>query len=147
MPSQPIDPGTAEGRFRLAFERLKAARPELLPRGSPIRQNNVAREAGCDPSAPKKARFPALIREVQAYVDLHPVAELEARQDAAARRGARRSLEVRLKDAILQRDQVQSILASANLRIVELTEQNRDLQTKLDELLPPPAALPRRRGR
>lgn len=62
---------SAEQRFRLAFERLKANTPKLVEFGTLVTQNNVAREAGCDPSALRKARFPALIREIQAYIELH----------------------------------------------------------------------------
>lgn len=141
---QPVEGQSAEMRFRQAFERLKSGEPKVVETGAAVTQNNVAREAGCDPSALKKARFPVLIREIQAYVELHKGEDHLAAQKAKRRRVAKRSLEERLEDAIRQRDHAQSILASANLRIVELIEQVQSLQRALDELRPPPTNLGRR---
>ncbi|OIN69512.1 hypothetical protein BL247_21955 [Ralstonia solanacearum] len=141
---QPVEAQSAEMRFRQAFERLKSGEPKVVETGAAVTQNNVAREAGCDPSALKKARFPVLIREIQAYVELHKGEDHLAAQKAKRRRVAKRSLEERLEDAIRQRDEVQSVLASANHRIVELTEQVQSLQRKVDELQPPPTKLGRR---
>lgn len=143
MSSPPAEPLGAEAVFRQAFERLKAGEPKVLPQGSPVTQNNVAREAGRDPSALKKARYPTLIGEIQAYVDLH-----KGNEQAAGKRDkkhrAKRSMEERLNAAIRQRDEVQSILGSANMRIVELTGEVKSLQQQLDELRPPPTHLGRR---
>jgi chromosome segregation ATPase len=143
MPSQSIDPQSgeplsAEERFRKAFERLKSGDPKVLKSGSSISQNNVAKEAGCDPSALKKARFPALIREIQAYIELHPDNQVAANQKTQKKRAANRSIKERLNDTIRQRDQAHSMLASANMRIVELSEEVKSLQQKLDEVFPPP---------
>lgn len=142
MPSQSTDPQSdeplsAEERFRKAFERLKSGDPKVLKPGTPVTQNNVAREAGCDPSALKKARFPALIREIQAYIELHPENQQTANQKTKKKRAANRSIKERLDDAIRQRDHAQSMLASANLRIVELSEEVHSLQQELDEARPP----------
>lgn len=138
MLSQHVEPQSAEERFRQAFERLKAGEPKVMKRGTSVTQNNVAREAGCDASALKKARFPALIREIQAYIELHQDNDHSAGQKTKRRRAANRSKQERLEDAIRQRDQAQSILASANMRIVELTDQVQSLQRQLDEIRPPP---------
>nr|WP_302685079.1 hypothetical protein [Pseudomonas syringae]UVN17909.1 hypothetical protein pPsy0479a_00077 [Pseudomonas syringae] len=59
---------SAEGSFRSAFERLKTDNPSILAKGTPVSQNNVAREAGLDPSALKKARFPELVSEIQQWI-------------------------------------------------------------------------------
>jgi chromosome segregation ATPase len=142
MSSQPIEAQSAEARFRQAFERLKAGESKAVERGAPVTQNNVAREAGCDPTALKKARYPALVREIQAYVELHQGADQTVGQRAKKQR-AKRSMKQRLEDMKLQRDQAQSILASANRRIVELTEEAHDLQRKVDEYQPPPMRLGR----
>lgn len=143
MSSQPIETESAEARFRQAFERLKAGEPKVMPKGTPVTQNNVAREAGCkDPGALKKARFPALVAAIQAYVELHPVTAQSAGQRAKKQR-ARKSADERLEDMKHQRDQAQSILASANRRILELTEEVRDLQQRLEEYQPPPIRLGR----
>lgn len=138
MSSQMVETQSAEERFRKAFERLKSGEPSLLKPGTPVSQNNVAREAGCDPSAFKKKRFPALVREVQAYVELHPPQESKEQQIAKKKRSANRTTRERMEDAIRQRDFAQSTLASANMRIVELSQQVHSLQQKLDEISPPP---------
>jgi phage host-nuclease inhibitor protein Gam len=137
MQSQTVKAPTAEERFRQAFERLKADEPKQLKLGTPVTQNNVAREAGCDPSALKKARFPVLIRQIQAYIELHQD-DHQTTGKKPKMRTANRTLRKRLEDTIRQRDQAQSILASANTRIVELTEEVQSLQHQLDEIRPSP---------
>lgn len=140
MSSQPTE-SNAEQRFREAFIRLKNSESKILALGTPVTQNNVAREAGTDPSALKKSRFPALIREIQAYIELNPVGDSPVKKKAKRRRASNRSLQERLDDAILQRDEVQSILTSANRRIVELIGEIRSLEIELDRLRPPPTRL------
>ncbi len=135
-----VETQSAESRFRQAFERLKAGEPKVMAQGTPVTQNNVAREAGCDPSALKKARFPALIREIQAYVELHKVDDPSAAQKARKQR-TKRSTEARLEAAIRQRDQALSLLESADREVVELTQQVESLQRQLDELRPQPTPL------
>jgi hypothetical protein len=144
MSSTQTEPLSAEQRFRQAFERLKANEPKAVEAGTPVSQNNVAREAGCDPSALRKARFPALIREIQAYVELHADLVPSQRQVALKKSETRRSATERLADAIRQRDAAQSLLLSANRRAVELSEQVHSLQQRLDELQPPPTPIGRR---
>lgn len=136
MPSRPDEPQSAEDRFRKAFERLKSGDPTVLKPGASVSQNNVAKEAGCDPSAIKKARFPALIREIQAYIELHKEDQSFAGQKTKRRQSINRSIKERLEDTIRQRDHAQSILTSANTRIIELSEEVKSLQQRLDELLP-----------
>jgi hypothetical protein len=116
---------------------LKAGKPNLLAPGAPVTQNNVAREAGRDPSALKKARFPALIRQIQAYIELHPEDHRSSGKETkeTKRRAASRSTKERLEDAIRQRDQVQSILATANIRILELSEEVNSLRRQLDAFI------------
>lgn len=140
----PVEFHNAETRFRQAFERLKGGTTTVLTTGAPVTQNNVAREAGCDPSALKKARFPALIREIQSYLELRKIDTHVAAQKASKQKAVKRSLEKRLDDALRQRDQAQSILANANLRIVELTDAVLSLQRRLDETQSPPTKLGRR---
>lgn len=144
MSFQTSEAQSAETRFRQAFERLKAGEPKVVERGTSVTQNNVAREAGCDPSALKKARFPALIREIQAYVELHDEKAPSAAQKTRKRRATNRSLQERLDDAIRQRDHAQSILASANMRIIELSVKVQSLQQQLDDLRPPPTPFGKR---
>ena len=137
MPSKSEIP-SAEQRFRQAFERLKDGAPIVLKLGMPVTQNNVAREAGCDPSALKKSRFPELIREIQAYCEIHQENIESAAQKVKKRRAANRSMQQRMADAIRQRDEATSKLISASRRILELTEENLHLQQRLEELQPTP---------
>lgn len=132
---------TAEERFRAAFERLKEGMPIVVPKGTSVSQNNVAKEAGTDPSALRKARFPALIREIQAWVELngHEAAEKKKRQDRSKK--AREDMTTKLKYVKAQRDFAQSQLLSAHRQVLELSEQNAHLQARIDELLPPPRKL------
>lgn len=140
MPSQPKTL-SAEQRFRQAFERLKDGTPNVLKPGTPVTQNNVAREAGCDPSALKKSRFPILIREIQAYCEIHQEDVDSATQRTKRGRQANRTLRVRMDDAIRQRDEAVSKLISAGRRITDLIEENRNLQQKLADLEPPPTRI------
>ncbi|PAJ87737.1 hypothetical protein [Burkholderia ubonensis] len=132
---------TAEQRFRLAFERLKSNTPEILPRGTLVSQNNVAKEAGTDPTALRKKRFPALIREIQAFVEIQNQERERKRQNRAEKRRARDDVKAIVKDLTNQRDDAQSRLISARRRVLELLEDNRRLQARIDELLPPPIPL------
>ncbi len=132
MPSQHDKPLGAEERFREAFGRLKSHDLKILKPGAPVTQNNVAREAGCDPSALKKVRFPDLVREIQAYVELHPAEQSHSTPTTKGRRSANRTARERLEDTIRQRDHVQSILTSANARIIELSEEVQSLRRQMD---------------
>ncbi len=126
---------SAEESFRRAFERLKLGLSEVLPPGTLVSQNNVAKEAGRDPSALKKARFPSLIAEIQHYIDTNTQVRPEsANQKRLKQRAKAREVKDRLLDVIQQRDAAQGRLADANLLIVELNAQITDLQRRLDEL-------------
>jgi hypothetical protein len=57
----------SEAIYWAAFERLKSNKPIRLPSGTVVSQNNVAREAGKDPSALKKSRYAALISDIQTW--------------------------------------------------------------------------------
>ncbi|MNJ26271.1 hypothetical protein D3C77_207420 [compost metagenome] len=117
------EPLTAEQRFRQAFERLKANAPQILKRGSQVSQNNVAREAECDPSALRKSRFPSLIREIQAYVEISSAERPSKRKAQRRQRELRSDLRIRLNVVTAQRDIAQSQLISAQQRVLELTSE------------------------
>lgn len=127
---------TAEQRFRDAFARLKKGQPLVLPIGTFVSQNNVAKEAGTDPTALKKSRFPALIREIQAWVEIQ-----NSRKSAQASRRARQVQKIdhktEVERLVKQRDDAQSQLVSAHRQILELIVENTELQGRLDEFLPP----------
>lgn len=122
---------SAEQRFRLAFERLKANKPTVLKPGSPVSQNNVAKEADCDPSALRKSRFPSLIREIQAYVEINMQERPSKRRELLRQRGLRADMKKRLEEVIAQRDIAQSQLISAQHRVVELTLELQSVKEQL----------------
>ncbi len=134
---------TAEQRLRSAFERLKASKPIRVEPGTVISQNNVAREAGVDPSALRKSRYPGLIREIQAYVEITAHREESARAKGRQRARERISLDDRMKELIKQRDVAQAQLLSAHRIIIELTDENARITKRLEMLEPPPARLQR----
>lgn len=134
---------TAEQRFRAAFERLKEGKPITLPKGTPVSQNNVAKEAGADPSALRKSRYPALIREIQAWVELDNARDKKQKQRQEKARAAREDDAAQIGRLTRQRDAVQSQLISVQHQVLELLGENARLQARVDELLPPPTTLRR----
>jgi len=135
MSSLSVNPrgaGRAEKAFREAFERLKLGKPERLPVGTSLSQNNVAREAGSDPSALKKSRYPSLINEIQLWINEHNTTPpTSARKKALALRKRNRSLKEIINDLKLQRDIAASLLVEADAKILELTMENIRLQAML----------------
>ena len=114
----------AEVEFRNAFERLKIGATMVLPTGSPVTQNNVAKEAGRDPSALRKSRYPRLIGEIQGWVAVgaSPSQVNSSKMDF--------QLDSKLAAALLQieqlrdeRDLLLSKLLVANERILLLTSK------------------------
>lgn len=123
---------SAGEQYRAAFERLKRGQPERLPKGTPVTQNNVAREAGSDPSALKKSRFPLLVAEIQKYVEEH----LEnrppsVRQLSLAARRKNRELRERIEVIAQQRDHLASLLSEADATILELYDRIAELEGQL----------------
>ncbi|EPU1531450.1 hypothetical protein ACVUQY_006647, partial [Pseudomonas aeruginosa] len=103
---------SAADQYRDAFERLKLNRPQLLPKGTPVTQNNVAKEAGSDPSALKKSRFPSLITEIKTYVEQHVEERLPSlNQVNLLARQKSRALRDRIEQVARQRDQLASLLS------------------------------------
>ncbi len=124
--------GRAEGAFRDAFERLKSGAPLLLPKGTPVSQNNVAKEAGLDSSALKKARFPELVLEIQNWLSTKE--RQEATSPASARlaqRNQNRDLRQQLNAMKEQRDAALGLLAEADAYILALTMENTRLQSQV----------------
>jgi len=113
---------TAEENFREAFERLKSNKPKVCPIGTMVSQNNVAKEAGTDPSALKKSRFPTLIAEIQQYVSTIEVLPSNRQKDLLKKK-KNRGLQERLDDVTKQRDSLASMLTEADLTILELKDK------------------------
>lgn len=119
-------------QYRAAFERLKSNKPERLPKGTPVSQNNVAKEAGRDPSALKKTRFPLLIAEIQTYVASHAEdSPLSVRQINLLARKKNRGLRERIDEIEQQRDHLASLLSEADATILELYDRIAELERQL----------------
>lgn len=116
------DNNDAKTRYKLAFERLKCNEPTLLKKGSIVSQNNVAREAGFDPSALKKSRFPDLISEIQAWVKYKSLGPLDT-NPSKKRIILRPSKSDRLQAMKKQRDSALQLLVEADALIVELNKK------------------------
>lgn len=136
-------PKSAETNFREAFERLKAGVPRVLPPGTLVSQNNVAKEAGCDPTALKKTRFPDLVIEIQAYVASHAQERprSERQRQIKARQVSRSKSEI-IASLKAQRDQAASRLVEADELIGTLTLRVRDLEAKIEDLQPSATIMP-----
>ncbi|KWS21439.1 hypothetical protein AL065_22460 [Pseudomonas amygdali pv. ulmi] len=132
MQSNDIQPpigGRAETSFREAFERLKHGKPNLLPKDARLTQNNVAREAGLDPSALKKARFPTLVEEIQSWITLHGTHQTRSpSQSIYAHRNRNRTLREQIEALKCQRDNALALLVDADARILALTMENQRLE-------------------
>ncbi|MCR8961053.1 hypothetical protein M0765_026000 [Variovorax sp. S2] len=138
-------PKNAEANFREAFEGLKVDAGKLLPMGTPVSQNNVAKEAGCDSTALKKAQFPVLVADIQAYVK-NQVGERapSERQRLLKQRQRSRTAQETIQDLKAQRDAAASLLVESNARISILTRKVRGLETRPEELQSKARTLPRR---
>ena len=129
--TSPQQVGAAEAAFQAAFVRLKIGKPQVLAKGSPVTQNNVAREAGRDPSALKKDRYPALIREIQTWIEKGVSAPNTTPTPQQAVKSARRrsnKLAERIEELKRDRDIAQSLLMSAQKELLELWHEVRALR-------------------
>lgn len=137
LPTLTKNKKSAEQRLRDAFERLKYGAAETLPKGSIVSQNNVAREAGCDPSALRKTRYPLLVLEIQEWVEANKThSKPSHRQTILKKRQKSRNAKKIAADLKKQRDKAVGGLIYANRRILELSEMVNDLRSKLDALQP-----------
>jgi hypothetical protein len=122
--------GRAEKSFRDAFDRLKRNEPEVLPKGTRVSQNNVAKEASCDPSALKKSRYLSLVTEIQRWNEQITVAaEKSPRQAALAQRAHNRSLRGKIEALKAQRDIACSLLLEADAKVMYLLLENDGLKS------------------
>ena len=115
----------AELQFYEAFIRLKNNKPNILPKGTKVSQNNVAKEAGVDPSALRKSRYPNLISEIQEWMDQNPQnANVSKKKNEKSRSIDKVStLNNRIDVLTQERDDAVSKLLEAQLTIIELSLQ------------------------
>ncbi|NMW22985.1 hypothetical protein HFP05_00765 [Rhodanobacter denitrificans] len=134
--SQPDYVGDAEKLFQDAFERLKSDKPTQLPRGTPVSQNNVAKEAGRDPSALRKSRYPRLIRAIQKWIEDNGNAPRNRTSSASLIKGTRdknRELKARIEELTKQRDKAMARLVIAEESILDLHRRLQDYKARLGE--------------
>lgn len=127
----------AETDFREAFERLKAGTSRVLPWGSPVTQNNIAKEAGRDPSALKKSRYPTLIDEIQKWKsggDVNLVSSSNCLKEKSAK--ALEEALFQVSELRVERDLLISKLLVANERILLLTSKIRANEMVSEEYSP-----------
>lgn len=128
---------SAEARFRAALVRIIDGCPLNVQKGASITQNNVAREAGVDPSALRASRYPELVAEIQ-----HFAASSKVERGRAGRHSThlsderRRSERQRYADMKHQRDHAAALLASADSEVLRLMLRVRDLERHIEELSP-----------
>lgn len=110
----------AELQFYEAFIRLKENKPIVLPKGTSVSQNNVAKEAGVDPSALRKSRYPKLIQEIQSWIEQNDQKFKLKKQ--VSNRATSKIIELQKRVEVLteQRDEAVSKLLVAQLKIIEL---------------------------
>ncbi|WP_439684242.1 hypothetical protein [Cupriavidus oxalaticus] len=119
----------SENEFREAFFRLINGATQIVPPGTPISQNNVAREAGRDPSALKKSRHPRLVNDIQQWIRSNsPEKSTPSHKNTVTQRQKTRTLRQQISDLMLQRDHAFSLLVEADAIILELTAENMRLK-------------------
>ncbi len=138
MSSKALEPrkiSKAELKFRDTFERLKLGKPDILPKGTQLSQNNVVKEAGVDPSALRRIRFPELVSEIQDWIEAHKADQPQKspRQMMLGQRLRNRDLKGKNKALEQQRDIAMSKLLDAQDLILKLTLQNQRLRSQLPE--------------
>lgn len=134
--SQPDYVGDAEKLFQDAFGRLKLDKPIRLPRGTPVSQNNVAKEAARDPSALRKSRYPRLIRAIQKWIEDNGNAPRNRASSASLIKGARdknRQLKKRIEELTRQRDTAMARLVISEETILDLHRRLQEYKVRLGE--------------
>lgn len=126
----------AELRFLEAFERLKSGKPEILPKGTPVSQNNVAKETGVNPSALRRARYPELAEKIQSWIEENEESsgQRSSRQMMLAKKSRNRDLKEQIRSLTEQRDKALSMLVESNREIVNLTLENGRLKSQLPSI-------------
>ncbi len=123
----------AERHFREAFDRLKAGRPQNIPKGKKLSLASVAREAGLVRSALKRSRFPELYGEIEQWVEAHkddPDQGTPYKRSLVART-ANRDLRKRNEEMRHQRDHAVAQAVVLAERVLELTIENQRLEAHL----------------
>lgn len=118
-------PKSVEAECKAAFERLKVDTPKLLPKGSPVSLTNVAKEAGKKPTSLRGDRYPALCKEITAYIELNKLTPSRKKN-----RKSRESDKRRIKRLKLENEKLTNILLSVISRNEELEHEVTMLRDK-----------------
>ncbi|PKG36816.1 hypothetical protein [Psychrobacter sp. Sarcosine-3u-12] len=123
----------AEIRFLEAFERLKSNKPEIVPKGTPVSQNNVAKETGVNPSALRSSRYPELTQKIQKWIEDHKedVVQKSSRQMMLAQKSKNRDLREQIISLKEQRDKSLSMLVETQSEVIRLTLENQRLKSQI----------------
>lgn len=133
--------GPAAKMYLEAFRRLATDTPLNLGKGTVVSQNNVAKEAGKDPSALKLNRYPGVIRKIQTYLELTNVDEVKNRARKAKIQKGKLDLKSQVSTLTTQLSASQSKLLSVERRLIEALQEIGDLKRELDGISPSPTEL------
>lgn len=122
--------GKAERAYLAAFERLKEGRPEVLPIGTPVSQNNVSQEAGKCASALRLERYPKLAQDIKAYVKAAAASATAAK--GSTLKPVPGSREIRAQTQKVQYDLQASKVLSLLLTVADLRKEVAELRLQLD---------------
>lgn len=118
---------SAEHEFRSAFKRIIEGKTIRIPKGSPPTLANIAREAGRDPSALKKSRYPTFIAEVEEYNNAPSVTvnktDRSLTAQLAAARAENRSLREECSNLCQERDAAQTKILNLQQALVAMNLQ------------------------
>jgi len=119
--------GSAEDEYRNAFKRIVDGKTIRIPKGSPPTLANIAREAGRDPSALKKSRYPIFITEVEEYNSASSLtmdqAERSLTAQLAAARAENKSLREKCSNLCKERDAAQTKILNLQQALVAMNLQ------------------------
>lgn len=116
---------SAEVEYRKAFKRIIEGKAVRVDKTASPTLANIAREAGKDPSALKKSRYPGFIGEVESFNEIASSVREEADRSLTAQLKSARQENKRLREdyelLIVERDQSHSRVLNLQQAIVELS--------------------------
>lgn len=109
---------SAEERYRDAFERLKLGRAKNVPTCTIVSLASVAREAGSEPSALKRSRYPLLAEEILDWSIRSRKSTVGCETKLSASRKKIQRLEAKLREVQEQRDRAVNLLLAAEQKLL-----------------------------
>ncbi|EOG3619010.1 hypothetical protein G7017_11040 [Pseudomonas fulva] len=118
---------SAEEEYRKAFKRIIEGKPIRISKHAKLTLANIAREAGNDPSALKKSRYPTFIAEVEEYNSSpSPTVKRSDRSLTAqltAARAENNALRERCTELAAERDIAHSKVLNLQLALIEKCQE------------------------